>query len=383
MHVDQLIWSQANGGWSAQRRGRAPDLVLFFGARPLLASGERYADLRAQFPSAHILGCSTGGQIRNDDVSDDDITALTLSFDATPLRMVREQVAEGRTSRSSGESIGHRLAGPTLAAVFVLSDGLNTNGSDLVAGLRRTVGSGVTITGGLAGDGTAFEQTLVSSDCPPQSHLVAAVGFYGSAIRIGHGSGGDWTEFGPRRRITRAQGNVMFACDGEPALDLYEQYLGEEAKALPVAGLRFPFRIFNPDYPQHHIVRSIKAVDAAQRALVFAGDVPEGWTAQLMRGQFDRLEAGAARAAKDACRSLPTAGGSDRLALMISCVGRRTLMGQHVVGELEAAAAEMAPDLIRAGFYSYGEISPHDVSGLCELHNQTMTVTTLAEASRI
>ena len=75
-----------------------------------------------------------------------------------------------------------------------------------------------------------FEETLVGADCAPRSGRVAAVGFYGSAIRIGHGSAGGWDEFGPRRRITRSTGNVLYELDGEPALDLYERYLGEEER---------------------------------------------------------------------------------------------------------------------------------------------------------
>ena len=56
------------------------------------------------------------------------------------------------------------------------------------------------------------------------------------------------------------------------------------------------------------------------------------------------------------------------------------LMGQHTLEELEAAGAEIGSQVPRLGFYSYGEISPHRATGVCELHNQTMTVTTLAEA---
>jgi len=32
-----------------------------------------------------------------------------------------------------------------------------------------------------------------------------------------------------------------------------------------------------------------------------------------------------------------------------------------------------------AGFYSYGEIAPFRAGASCELHNQTMTITTLTE----
>jgi hypothetical protein len=251
-----------------------------------------------------------------------------------------------------------------------------------VAGIAAQAGPRVPLTGGLAGDGAQFEQTLVGADCAPQSGKVAAVGFYGSAVRIGHGSAGGWDEFGPRRRITRSDGNVLYELDGLPALDLYERYLGEEeAKGLPGTGLLFPLLIRNPAQPDHDIVRTILAVDRVARSMTFAGDMPDGWVAQLMRGNFDRLAAGAAEAARQARASLGADRDGEGLAVLVSCIGRRLLMGQHVIDEVEAAAFELGARMPRVGFYSYGEISPHATSGVCHLHNQTMTVTTITEAA--
>ena len=300
MRVAQFSWSK-NAGWATSSSEADSDLVFFFGTRQALACGSRYHELRAMFPHAHIVGCSTGGQIHNDDVTDDEITAAALGFDATRLRIACEPASAADRSRACGEAIGRALAAPDLVGVFVLSDGLNVNGSELVAGISSVVGKSVSITGGLAGDGADFHETLVAADCVPRKHLVAGVGFYGSAIRIGHGSAGGWDEFGPRRRITKSRGNVLFEFDGAPALDLYERYLGEdEAKGLPGSGLLFPLRIFDPERPQHDIVRTILAIDREARSMTFAGDVPQDWTAQLMRGHFDRLAAGAALAARQA-----------------------------------------------------------------------------------
>ena len=63
----------------------------------------------------------------------------------------------------------------------------------------------------------------------------------------------------------------------------------------------------------------------------------------------------------------------------MSCIGRRLLMGQRIDEEIEAATAELSKSCLPIGFYSYGEISPDDETGFCQLHNQTMTVTVLAE----
>jgi hypothetical protein len=377
MHVHQWSWSEGKG-WNGAAPGDA-DLVLFFGSRTALENGAPYRQMRERFPKAHLLGCSGGGQILNNDVSDDEVAGASMRFERTKLRLASEPAPSSDRSRGCGAAIGKALAGPDLAGIFVLSDGLNVNGSELVAGISGVVGRKIPVTGGLAGDGARFQETLVGADCPPRNHMVAAVGFYGDAIRIGHGSAGGWDEFGPHRRITRSQGNVLFELDGEPALDLYERYLGEDSKGLPGTALLFPLRIHDPQRPDHDIVRTVLSVDRATRSMTFAGDMPQGWVGQLMRGNFDRLAAGAAKAARQACSEMNGNGRSAQLAVLVSCIGRRLLMGQHALDEVEAAGAEIGASVPRLGFYSYGEISPHSASGVCELHNQTMTVTTISE----
>lgn len=379
MHAEQLSWSEASGWRAPDGIPTTANLVLYFATRQSLAGGARYRELREMFPRAHILGCSTGGQISNDDVSDDEIAAVALSFAQTQLKLVCEEASGAPQSRACGEAIGRALAGNDLAGIFILSDGLNVNGSELVAGITSIVGGNVSLTGGLAGDGAEFKETLVSGDCEPRSKAVAAVGFYGKAIRIGHGSAGGWDEFGPRRRITRASGNVLYELDGEPALDLYKRYLGEEANGLPGTALLFPLRIRDPQHPEDELVRTVLAVDHEARSMTFAGDMPQGWVAQFMRGNFDRLAAGAADAARQAAEGIAETKNKDGVAILVSCIGRRLLMGQRTMDEVEAAGIELGSRMPRLGFYSYGEISPHSRSGICQLHNQTMTVTAITE----
>jgi hypothetical protein len=109
--------------------------------------------------------------------------------------------------------------------------------------------------------------------------------------------------------------------------------------------------------------------------------VPEGWVAQLMRGNFDRLAEGAAKAASQIRATVPANPDGDEVAILVSCIGRRLLMGQNTLDEIEAAGAELGNAVKQIGFYSYGEISPHAASGVCQLHNQTMTITTLSETA--
>lgn len=379
MQVRQLTWN-AKVGWHGAH-DIAAQLVVYFGARETLADATRFAELKAMFPSGYLIGCSTGGQISGDDVSDNEIAAVAMHFDATQLRLACEPVAAPDASRVAGEAIGRKLKADDLAGIFILSDGLNVNGSELVAGIAQIVGGKVPLTGGLAGDGSLFVETLVGADCAPRSHTVAAIGFYGDAVRIGHGSAGGWDVFGPNRRITKSTGNVLFELDSEPALNLYERYLGDdESKGLPGSALLFPLQIHDPKN-KDEVVRTVLAIDREARSMTFAGDVPQGWVAQLMRGNFEHLAQGAATAARSAQTMIGEHGGNNGVALMVSCIGRRLLMGQSIADEIEVAGKELGPRLARIGFYSYGEISPHVSSGACGLHNQTMTVTTITEAT--
>jgi hypothetical protein len=381
MRIQKIVWDHRSG-WTAPAAADDVSLVLYFGTRDALACGTRYDELRKLFPRAHIMGCSTGGQIDNNDINDDEIVAAAVSFGATRLKVCRQDIGDPQRSRDYGEALGRALQADDLAGVFVLSDGLNVNGSELVAGISDVIGAKIPLTGGLAGDGANFKETLVGADCAPRPRTIAGLGFYGPAIRVGHGSAGGWDLFGPRRKVTRSAGNVLFELDGEPALDLYERYLGpEESKALPGSALLFPIQVYDVEQPDSAVVRTVLAIDREARSMTFAGDIPQGWTAQLMRGNLDRLAAGAADAARQARNGLKAKNDDQRFSILVSCIGRRLLMGQRTSEEVEAAGAELGLGTLRLGFYSYGEISPHAMSGRCELHNQTMTVTTLAEVA--
>jgi hypothetical protein len=255
----------------------------------------------------------------------------------------------------------------------VLSEGLQVNGTELVAGFRDALPASVTVTGGLAGDGTRFGQTFTGLGDQIRSGQVVAVGFYGRQLRVGYGTEGGWEAFGPRRLITKSQGNVLFELDRQPALDLYKKYLGERASGLPATGLLFPLQLLATATAANGPARTILAVDEQQQSLTFTGDMPQGQYARLMKAGQDGLVHGAEQAAS-------AAAGGGQLAVLVSGVGRRLVLGQRVEEELEAVRKALPPGGVSVGFYSYGEICPPTGLRNCELQNQTMTITTFTEA---
>ncbi|MEZ5728474.1 MAG: FIST N-terminal domain-containing protein [Burkholderiaceae bacterium] len=374
-HLDGATWIDEGDAPSS------PDLVLYFGSTDSVATGQAYASLRERFPDALIAGGSTGSTILGTRVDDDTTVSVAMRFERARVRGATEPIRDAQDSAACGARLAAALAAPDLTGVFVLSDGLAVNGTELVRGMVTVLGEKVSLSGGLAGDGARFERTLVGLQEAPTDHRVAAIGFYGDSLRMGLAAAGGWDTFGPPRAITRSECNVLYELDGKPALDLYERYLGEEAEGLPGTALLYPLQIWPPENPDASVVRTVLAVDREARTMTFAGAIPQGWQAQLMRGVHENLVSGAADAALAAVsRHAPARGSSPRVALLVSCVGRRLLMGQRTTDEVEAVHEEFGEGIAQVGFYSYGEIAPHERVGSCELHNQTMTVTLIEEA---
>jgi hypothetical protein len=360
-------------------------LVLVFGATAALQDLLVVESIRACYPAAHILGCSTAGEICGDEVSDDSLVSTAIHFEHTQLRTAKLSLSVTPDPEQAGEWLGRELPhslgakdGPSedkLVHVLVLCGGVSVNGSALVRGLVKHLPAGVAVTGGLAGDGVRFGETLVFTGDPPQSGAVAAVGLYGSRLQVGFGSLGGWDPFGPERLVTRSSGNILFELDGRPALGLYKEYLGEHSKGLPATALLFPLsvRITPSDTP---LMRTILAVDERQQSMTFAGDIPEGARARLSKSNVNRLVDGAIGAAQV---SFPAGSASPDLAILISCVGRKLVLKQRVEEEIEGIREVLGARTTITGFYSYGEIAPFSHGNRCELHNQTMTITTFSE----
>jgi hypothetical protein len=367
--------------WSIKSRPRIDSrrtLIVLFGSSSFLDSAGPIGELVDEYPESTVIGCSTAGEILGTQISDESVSAAIVRFDQTDHRMASAVAGSVEDSFTAGQEIARQLNDSRLKGILVLSDGLHVNGSELVRGVNSAVSASVVVTGGLAGDGDRFRRTWVLQDRRPQTGFVTAVGFYGDRIRIGHGSKGGWDRFGPERRVTRSKGNVLFELDGRPALQLYKEYLGDRASGLPATGLLFPLALRANESDSKSLVRTILAVDEQEQSLTFAGDIVEGALAQLMKANFDRLVQGASEAA--ASTKLSADGDPCTLAIAISCVGRRLVLGGRTEEEIEATLDVLPKGTQQIGFYSYGEISPY-TTGSCDLHNQTMTLTTLSEAA--
>lgn len=353
-----------------------PQVVFLFGDTKEFKNPQHYSNIRQRYPDANILGCSSSANVLGVEVSDASIVATAVQFKSARVKLISLDFKPGYNPQDLEEKLAKSISDLNeidIKHLFVLSDGLSMNGSDLVKGINKA--AIVPVTGGMAGDGDRFQETWVIANDIPKQNRIAILAFYGDSLTTSHGCYAGWSEFGAERVITKSKNNVLYEIDGQPALDLYKTYLGDYAQDLPNSGLRFPLSIKEHD-SDTEVIRTLLGVNEEDKSITFAGNVPEGFRARLMKPDLDVLIDGAGVAAQNTIK------GNDLLALglVVSCVGRKIIMGQMVEEELDAVDDILGSQVQLCGFYSYGEISPlnnNDIS--CSLHNQTMTLTTIYE----
>lgn len=374
MKINQLSLTEDNWQRSIEDIAFSANLFLLFVSPEFSKRDVVLEVLKLKFPKAIITGCSTAGEICDVTVKDNTISLTAIHLEKTVLKKIAFKIEDKNCSEKAGMDIAKRLDSKDLKHILILSDGLNVNGAELVNGLKQKVPN-VTITGGLAADGAYFDKTFVIDGDKAVDKTIIGLGFYGDSLKVGCSSKGGWDSFGIERLVTKSDKNVLFELDGKPALEIYKSFLGDEADNLPSSGLLFPLSL-RTEENSAPVVRTILGVSEEYQSLTFAGNIPEGAYVRLMKANIDRLILGAEDSAILANKELKDA---SELAILISCIGRRLVLKQLVEEEIEVVRDVVGDNPIITGFYSYGEIAPFGEFSPCELHNQTMTITTLAE----
>jgi len=380
------VLSHQKGQWSHDfdpSMDSDSSLILCFYDRQIDWSIQLREIARA-FPKSVIAGCSGAGSICGTRVLDSSLVVSITRFEHSRLKVATQLCNSPDESFSVGQLIGDKLNEADLRSVIVLSVGLELNGTLLSQGLTDVISAKsdnsvqVVVSGGLAGDGPRFETTSTLANGETLPNQVVAIGIYGPSVLVSTGSFGGWDSFGPERKVTKSKGNVLYEIDGQPALDLYKTYLGKQASLLPASALMYPLTITTDT--RRGIVRTILAVNESFSSLTFAGDIPENATVQLMKANISKLISAASSAGHLAIQRMPAKTRVPMLAIAISCVGRRLVLGERVEDETEALQGVLPDGTEIVGFYSYGELSPQGLN-TCELHNQTMTVTLIQETA--
>ncbi|KTD74985.1 FIST signal transduction protein [Legionella waltersii] len=347
-------------------------LIVFFGSQ-MLKDAPIIAELKQAFPQSQIIGCSTAGEILNGEVYDESLTYVVMQFERTQFFI--ETLADYREKNlvQIGQHVADKLYNKDLVHVFMLSSGFNMNIDDFILGFKKNSGREIPISGGVAADGENFTSNWIYHNGFHDSGILC-LGLYGDSIQVSSGCEGGWVKFGLERKITKSTKNILYEIDAEPALEVYKRYLGHLASKLPSSGLLFPLAI-RKNTESLPVVRTILAINEDDKSIIFAGEIPQGWFASLMRCTNEGLIDGARKAfVQSNSNSIEPS-----VSIMISCIGRRMVLGARSFNELNSMHSSYLENKhIDIGFYSYGEIC--EKKGIdSKLHNQTMTISTLYE----
>jgi len=372
MNIQQISWDNLNGWDTKTGLQSSSDLVFVFADTDYFYQEECYQELASFYPKADIIGCSSSGNIRNTKISDNNLTVLALQFSKSWVKSIGIEHDSSANIVVEMQQILKDFPREHLRHCFIVCDGLDINATDLAESLSLNVND-ISVTGGLAGDADRFAKTGIMFNGPTKKNQVVIVGFYG-AVHITSGFSTGWTEFGAERRITRSIKNTVYELDHEPALAIYERYLGEQANQLPSSGLRFPLSMRKTEN-DNPVIRTLLGINREEHSLTFAGDMPEASFARLMKTNIDSLLESTQEKISEIKNQHQKNQG---LCLVVSCVGRRLVMDQISEEEMELLSAELGSEYKISGFYSYGEFASHNLQS-CQLHNQTSTITLISE----
>ena len=366
----------------AKMEGAAPSVGLLF-ASPRHPLDAALSTARAAAPDAEWIGCSTAGEITEAGRTDGGVAVFLAAWDearqlVTPVLALREDVAGLAKAMCEGYPalIEHAIAmGWPHSATFVLGDGLSPRFEQLVTEIRRATRVHHTVVGGGAADDGALETNWVGSGREAKREAAVAL-HIASKRRWGVGVGQGAEASSERMTVTRASGNVVHEIDGRPTLEVYRAWAEARGEALPDDLGMFLVRNELGIYFFDDIVRVRAGIGVTDEgAVVCAGEVPEGASVAIVRGEPEQLLRAARSAAEQALADIdgPAAG-----VLVISCITRGLVLGDRFGEEIEAVVDVFGRGVPVAGFLSYGEVAR--VRGKLDgYHNHTIVVAAIPE----
>lgn len=369
---------------NAQLQGKTPNAAIVF-ATSRFNQQEIIDTAKSLLPdNIQIVGSSTSGEIsQNGPSSAPSVVVMLLASDTVGFITASVPDASGREAEA-GDLLVEKLKAQTdqeIKFIAIHCDGLTVNPSVILRKLN-TAFPDVPVAGGSSADNGDFKKTFQYHNSEVMSSGVSAIGFVGNlnlSISVKHG----WTPISNFRTITKAQGNVVYEIDNKPAIELFKEFLGEEAETLKdvtlaEVALSYPLGLKDIETGEMLLRAPLMVNDSG--AITFGGEMPEGEEVQLMIGNKESAVEAARRTAKTAINEFKAEPGA---ALIYSCHVRNTLFESSETAKLEIEAIQesIGKTIPLAGFYTYAEQAPINKENLniktCNSHSHNETIVTI------
>lgn len=318
------------------------------------------AGVRSVFGDALIAGGSTAGEIAPMGpkthscvllaVAYDDITVslgIGLGVDRDP-RLAGYQAAQQSVQQFNGKM---------RRGFLFFGDGLLTGYAEVLRGIQEVLGTSSLVTGGLMADDLRFTTTYqYANDQVLRRSIVGLL--FGGACAIGVGVEHGFEPISKPRKVTKAQANILYELDGQPASSVYEEYFGPSVMAsLRQEGLTrrliaYPLGMQVAETSQL-LLRNVMAF-GEDGSMLCTGEVTEGSWVHVMIGSREPALEAASLAAWQAVKPLS----SVRFVLVFDSAVRRRLLGRSAAEEIHRIRKVVGASVPMIGCYTYGEQTP-------------------------
>jgi hypothetical protein len=323
-----------------------------------------------------LIGCTTDGEISSDGFRNGSAVLAGIASDQIDFHIASVKNL-GQNSERAGRELAESLP-QTVRYIQLFSDGLTGNGCAILRGMASVLGEQVPIAGGTAGDAGKFHRTWQFAGDKVLSDAAVAIGFSGD-FYLGTGVRSGWSPIGLPKKATRASGNTLYELDGQPALKVFERFLGKHAEKLPAVGVEYPLGLVGKwgdvGEDDYYLLRATMSVNRQEGSISFAGEIPEGAMVRLTCGDNTSILEAAGKAARLAMADM-----GDRTLAMVfvySCMARKLVLGRRTREEIEHIRQEVGTGIPMVGFYTYGEYCRIRRRGPSLLHNETATVSVI------
>ena len=318
-----------------------------------------------------LVGCTTSGEFVNEEVSDEAIAVLLLDMKEENFSVhIAEEEDTVLAAKNATLAAKEKFENP---ALIVFSGGLATNGDDIIKGVNE-VGN-YPLFGGLAGDDFKMQASYVFTNNKKSDKALLFLAIDKEKVTVAGLATSGWKAVGTPKIATKAEGNILYTIDDEPALDVFLKYFDIPAPAdrrkdvVAEVGMKYPLQLQRDGYTT--LRAPLMANDDG--ALILAGEVPQGSSMLFsMPPDFDVID----QSVEDLGSLKDSFPEADAMVL-VSCIARHLALGPMIEGELEGLQKLWNAPLI--GFFSYGEIGTLNGTTVCDLHNETVSLILLKE----